>query len=104
MALEDVRVLHRKDVRGRSPLARREYHWRRVTRFSPRPEHGADGGQPVERDAVEHHQYVVVRTPGDVLPSHRGAVKNHGSQGWTVYALKLGYQLVNSHRCASRSP
>src|SRR5689334_11205402 len=97
MALENVGVLHRKNVRRRFPFTHRERHRRRITILAPRARHGGHRAQTIERQRVDDDQHVVIGFARLVLTRHRRSKQHHRAKSLAIRELKLFYQFVKFH-------
>src|SRR5215218_4359588 len=97
MPLEDIRILHRKDVRRAAPLGARERERRRIARVGPRPRSGRRRGQVLRVQSIDNDENVVIGTLGDVLSRCRGTVEDDRAQRATVGRAQLRDEFVECH-------
>src|SRR2546423_1539896 len=104
MPLENVSVLHRKNVRRRFPFTHRERHRWRITILTPRSRHRRHRAQTIERQRVHNHQHVVIGFAWLVFASHRRPEQNDRAKSVAVRELKLSNQFVKFHNIDPLAP
>ena len=80
VSLEDVGVLHRKDVRRSAPFGLRQRERRRIARVGPRPRRRRRACQSRRVERVDDDEHVVVRPLGIVFARRSRPVQHDGTK------------------------
>src|SRR6185437_11197500 len=97
VSVENVGVLHRKDVGRASPLGARQRERRVVAGIDPGARRGRGRGELRRAERVDDHEHVVIGAFGNVLTRGRGSVQHDRAQRVTVRRAELRDEFFQGH-------